>query len=90
MALCPAGLPTTPEALQGIAAQGFWGAITTSRLERLVRRTLANLLRGRKVYIPGVCNNVLSALGRLVPPTIGSSVVYSRWKQAQAKWLTNA
>lgn len=87
MALCPAGLPTTAAAMQGIVAQGFWGQVTTCHLEKLVRRTIRHLLRGRRVYIPGAVNRILSMMGRLVPPSTASALVYSRWKTAQAKWL---
>lgn len=87
MALCPAGLATTPEAVQGIAAQGFWGDVTTSRLESVVRRTVSNLLRGQKVYIPGSLNRTLAFVGRLLPASTVSALIYRRWKGAQAKWL---
>jgi len=87
MALCPAGLATTAAAMQGIAAQGFWGQVTTCRLETLVRRTISRLQQGRRVYIPGTVNRILSALGRLVPPATASALVYSRWQAAQAKWM---
>ena len=87
MALCPAGLATTPAAMQGIAAQGFWGQVTTCHLERLVRRTINHLLHGRRIYIPGTVNQILSFLGRLVPPATASAMVYSRWQAAQSKWL---
>lgn len=88
MALCPGGLATTPAAMQGIAAQGFWGQVTTCRMEKLVRRAISRLLQGRRVYIPGGVNRTLAWLGRFVPSSAASAVVYSRWKSAQAKWLT--
>lgn len=90
MALCPAGLATTPDALQGIAAQGFWGHVTTCPLEMMVRHSIRRLLRGCRVYIPGAINRTLNWLGRFVPPTTASAMVYARWHSAQAKWLHDA
>jgi uncharacterized protein len=89
MALCPGGLPTTSEALQGIAAQGLWGTLTTNRLELLVRRSLSKLLCGKRVYIPGFLNQVLSVAGKLIPRPTVCALLHNRWKQAQRKWLTN-
>jgi len=83
MALCPAGLATTQEAMQGIAAQGFWGQITTCPIEKMVRRTIGHLLCSRRVYIPGIVNRTLSLLGKLVPPSAASALVYSRWSHAK-------
>ncbi|HAL74621.1 MAG TPA: short-chain dehydrogenase [Clostridiales bacterium] len=82
MALCPAGLATTHEALQGIAAQGFWGQITTCHIEIMVRMTISHLLCGRHVYIPGTVNRILSFFGKLVPPAAASALVYSRWQKS--------
>jgi hypothetical protein len=90
MALCPAGLATTPAAMQGIAAQGFWGQITTCPLETMVRHSIRRLLRGCRVFIPGSLNRTLSLLGRFVPPTAASALVHARWQTAQARWLHDA
>ena len=83
LTLCPGGLPTTPGALQGISAQGFWGRITTNSLTRVARRTINRALLGKRVYIPGVVNHTFSILGRLVPKTLLTKLLYSRWHQAR-------
>ncbi len=82
-ALCPGGLPTTPGAMQGISAQGFWGRITTNSLTAVARRTIAKALRGRRVYIPGTVNRLFSILGRLVPRAALTKLLYSRWHKAR-------
>lgn len=87
MALCPGGLPTTPEALSGIAAQGFWGNATTNHLELVAHRTISRVLRGRRTYIPGFVNRTLTMVGKLVPPSLVAKILYGRWKSAQKKWL---
>jgi len=83
LTLCPGGLPTTPGALQGISAQGFWGRVTTNSLTRVAKRTINRALRGKRVYIPGVINHTFSILGRLVPTALLTKLLYSRWHQAR-------
>ncbi len=83
LTLCPGGLPTTPGALQGISAQGFWGRVTTNSLTRVARRTINRALKGNRVYIPGVVNHTFSILGRLVPRALLTKLLYSRWHQAR-------
>jgi short-subunit dehydrogenase len=86
LALCPGGLPTTHEALLGIAAQGIWGDLTTNDLGEVARKTITAALKGRRVYIPGCVNGILRILGRLVPNTLVAKLLYKRWKDAQGRW----
>ena len=88
LSLCPGGLATTPQALNGIAAQGFWGRATTNRLETVARRTITKALSKKRVYVPGVVNRVFSIAGRLVPPHLIARMLHGRWVKAQAKWLS--
>jgi short-subunit dehydrogenase len=87
LSLCPGGLPTTSEALRGIAAQGFWGNVTTNRLERVTQKTIARVLRGKAIYIPGLLNRTFTLLGSLVPRRTIAKLLYSRWSNAQKQWL---
>jgi short-subunit dehydrogenase len=89
MALCPGGLPTTNEALQGIAAQGLWGSLTTNGLVPVAQRTISRALAGRRVYIPGMINRTLSILGAFAPPALVAHLLHRRWRQAQEQWLPN-
>ncbi|NLA87436.1 MAG: SDR family NAD(P)-dependent oxidoreductase, partial [Clostridiales bacterium] len=57
LTLCPGGLPTTPESLSGIAAQGFWGEVTTNCLEKVTHRSISRILKGYSIYIPGFVNS---------------------------------
>ena len=90
LALCPGGLATTSEAIAGITSQGFWGNVTTNKLEKVARRTIARALLGRRIYIPGALNRLLSVAGRLVPGTWIASLLHGRWAAAQKKWLEGA
>ncbi len=88
LTLCPAGLATTPEAFSGITAQGFWGNVTTNRLETVTQATLSRVLRGKTLYIPGFVNRALCFFGALVPKKTVAKLLYSRWRNAQKQWLT--
>jgi short-subunit dehydrogenase len=90
LALCPGGLPTTQEALHGIAAQGIWGSLTTNGLGLVAQRTISRVMAGRRLYIPGLVNRTLSILGALAPPAMVARLLYKRWRQAQSQWLTGS
>ena len=85
--LCPGGLATTNEAMNGIAAQGFWGNATTNKLESVAEKVIDKALAGKAVYIPGNINKILTFLGKVTPRTLITSIVYSRFSGAQKKWL---
>ncbi len=89
MALCPAGLATTPQAIQGILAQGLAGDLTTSPLESMVRKTIDRLLAGHRLYIPGTLNKGLKLFGSLLPAQLVSALIFRRWNKAQRQWLGN-
>lgn len=82
-ALCPAGMPTTPECMVRIFAQGFWGKMTTVDTKTAARQTLNAALKGRAVCIPGLLNVFIQWLGSLVPTTLAVKVVGDRWRSAQ-------
>lgn len=88
LTLCPGGLPTTQEALSGIAAQGFWGEVTTNGLETVTRQTLSRALNGRSIYIPGFFNKVFRTVGTLLPKRLIARLIYARWHEVQQEWLS--
>lgn len=87
LSLCPGGLATTREAIEGIAAQGFWGDVTTNKLEEVAHKTIERVQSGKSIYIPGALNNVLSFFGKLIPRPVIAAIIYRRWNSAQDKWL---
>jgi len=89
LTLCPGGLVTTKEAMRGIAAQGFWGSVTTNPLEVVARRTITLALRGKSIYIPGLFNRFLSFSGKIIPRKWVAAVIYYRWNKAQNKWMSH-
>jgi short-subunit dehydrogenase len=88
-ALCPAGLPTTPEVMQAIFAQGFWGLATTVDPRKVARKTIDKALKGRRVYIPGWLNQFLHGLGALAPVGLAVHFVGNRWRAAQTETMAS-
>jgi short-subunit dehydrogenase len=80
--LCPAGMPTTPECIQGIQVQGLMGQLTTQNIGTVAAKTLDGALRGRPIIIPGFLNQVLQAAGSLVPPIRLANMLGKRWRSA--------
>jgi uncharacterized protein len=83
--LCPAGLPTTPETIRGIAAQGWLGQITTQDIGRVAARTINAALRGQAVVIPGLINQFIRLVGELIPPTLTAYLIGRRWQASHQR-----
>jgi len=81
-ALCPAGLPTNPDVMRAIFAQGFWGKMTSMDPNQVARLTINAALKGKKVVIPGFLNLWLQKLGSLLPRTMAVRMLGKRWKQS--------
>jgi len=82
-ALCPAGLPTTPEVMRAIFAQGFWGQVTTMDTRRVAHKTVDKALKGKTVYIPGMLCRMIQGISSLVPRSLVVRLIGKRWKTAQ-------
>jgi short-subunit dehydrogenase len=84
-ALCPAGMPTTPENMEAITAQGWIGQVTTQDTGAVAAGTLDAALRGKRVYIPGALNQVIRLLSSLMPPSWSAYYINRRWTAARRK-----
>jgi len=84
-ALCPAGMPTNPQCIRSIDAQGIAGIITTKNVGYVASRTIDAALKGRVVCIPGAVNKVVRFLGGMVPQTLVAYLIGLRWKAAIKK-----
>lgn len=89
-ALCPAGMITSRELADQVAAQGFFGRITTVETERVAAIAVRAALRGRAVIIPGVANRILRIAGSLVPQAIVIRILRARWRRAERLLATRA
>jgi len=85
LALCPAGLPTTPEVIRKNQAQGFWGRVTVMPLEQVARETVRRALRGDGLYIPGGMNRILAWLEQTLPLPLVTRFLAARWKKIWQK-----
>ncbi len=81
--LCPAGLPTTPDCIQAIDAQGLLGQLTTQNIGSVADQTLNAALKGQAIYIPGGINRLIQLAGALLPTALVVKLIGSRWKSAQ-------
>ena len=87
--VCPAGMVATQDAVRGIKAQGFLGNVTTNPLEKVARKTLDYALVRKSIYIPGLLNQILIFIGKLIPRSWVAALIYQRWNYAQSKWLNS-
>ena len=81
-ALCPAGMPSNPQVITAINAQGFMGRIAAKNVGIIAAKAIGRALAGRTVYIPGLLNLFLSRLGNLVPPSVSAALINRRWREA--------
>jgi len=87
LVLCPGGLATTGSTMEAINAQGFFGTVTTNRLELVSHRTLSKVLSGKSTYFPGFFNNFLRIMNGFLPRKLVIKIIYHRWQMSQKKWL---
>jgi uncharacterized protein len=87
-ALCPAGMPTTPENMRAIFAQGFWGKVTTVDPQVVAHGTVSAALKGQSAYIPGWINRLIQAVSSLVPQSWKMKVIHDRWKDSRESILS--
>jgi short-subunit dehydrogenase len=81
-ALCPAGMPSNPDVIHLIDAQGLAGRLTTVNVGDVAHRTVSRALAGRNIYVPGVLNQALRHLGVLAPPQLVATVIDRRWRKS--------
>ena len=81
--LCPAGLPTTKSAVEGIEAQGLIGQLTTKNVGYVAHLTINQALRGKTIVVPGFLNQLMRWAGSLIPPVILSGLLGKRWRAAR-------
>ena len=88
--LCPAGLPTTFQAIEGIEAQGLIGQLTTRNVGHVARLTINQALKGRTIVVPGLINQFMRWAGSLIPPVVLSGLLGRRWRTASQNRKTPA
>jgi short-subunit dehydrogenase len=86
-ALCPAGMPSNPECIRAIDAQGLMGQLTTMNVGDVAARAIDAALKGRRVYVPGFPNQLLRSLGSILPSSMVTSFIGNRWKKARQQRL---
>lgn len=83
-ALCPAGLPTTRGAIQGIEAQGLIGWITTKNIGYVASATIDAALKGKRIFIPGRVNRLIRWAGNRLPLSLVVRFIGNRWETVRS------
>ena len=83
--LCPAGMPTKPDTIQAIYAQGLGGFLTTMDVGRVVFQTINAALVGKSVVIPGALNRFICSVSSFLPPALLAKLIYLRWSDVRKK-----
>lgn len=84
LALCPAGMPTNAACIRGIEAQGLAGRITTLNVSTVARRCIRHALAGRRIYVPGLVNQLVRVASGLLPRMIVTRLIHRRWAAARS------
>ncbi|HEY5466140.1 MAG TPA: SDR family NAD(P)-dependent oxidoreductase [Clostridia bacterium] len=80
--LCPCGMPTTPECIAAIEAQGIVGRLTTMNPGDVVEYALERALRGKAIAVPGGINRFVRFAAILLPQTWTARLVHWQWSRA--------
>lgn len=78
-ALCPAGLPTRPDSILDIEAQGLFAQLMARHGSDVAAQTLAGMLAGRRVVVPSTLGWLLSHISALFPRSITAHMLHRRW-----------
>ena len=81
-AVCPAGIPTSEYWRRSIESQGFWGRVTARTPAFVAEGAIRAALRGKRVWIPGWINVLISRASTVAPPALCARMVERRWSQA--------
>lgn len=81
--LCPSGMPTTPECIKAIDAQGLAGQLTTRDVGMVANMTLNAALAGRALVIPGFINRLMQVFGALIPAGLLAALIKTRWSSVR-------
>jgi short-subunit dehydrogenase len=68
--VCPGPVLTNPEALKRMLAHGFRGRMVVQKPEQVAAIGIKNLLKGKRVTIPGRLNWLLVKVGKLIPTNL--------------------
>ena len=79
LVVCPAGVPTRQEVIDRIKKQGFYGKITTSKVEDIVNKSLKLVKKGKAVYVPRFSNKLLIFIARFLPSLLTTKIIARRW-----------
>ena len=81
----PGAVPTRPDVIDRIKAQGFFGKLSSVSPEKVAERSIKKAEKGRAVYVPGFFNKLLRFASFFVPAGLISRIAGARWRKAMKK-----
>ena len=83
--ILPGAVPTRPDIIDRIKAQGFFGKISSVPPEKVAEKSIRKSEKNRAVYVPGVFNKFLRTLSFIVPAGLVSKVAGAQWRRAMKR-----
>ena len=81
----PGAVPTRPDIIERINAQGFFGRISSMPPDKLAKKSVCKSEKGRAVYVPNLFNKFLRTLSFIVPARLVSKAAGRKWRKAAKK-----
>lgn len=81
----PGAVPTRPDLIDRIKAQGFFGRISSTPPDVLAEKSIRKSEKNKAVYVPGAFNKFLRAVSFIFPAGLVSKVAGARWRKAMRK-----
>ncbi|MBD3414494.1 MAG: SDR family NAD(P)-dependent oxidoreductase [Candidatus Aminicenantes bacterium] len=79
--LCPSGIKTNTHSNQRISTHGAKGNLFLITPEKIAETGIKNMLRGKKIIVPGFSNRLLLFLNRILPEKIKQNLLYNEFKK---------
>lgn len=77
----PGAVPTRPDVIEQIKAQGVWGKISVKSPEFVAEKSLNAVRKNKLKYIPGGFNRFLNFIMKIAPKRLVLRFIAHRWKK---------
>ena len=81
----PGAVPTRPDIIDRINAQGFFGKISCAAPQKLAEKSVRLAEKERLIYVPGAFNKFLRTLSFIIPARLVSKIAARKWRKALKK-----
>ena len=81
--LIAGGIPTRPDVIKDIEAQGVTGKLSSKPAAFVVKKSLAALKKNKRKVIPGAFNKFVYTIEKLAPLSVQCKFVAKRWSKKE-------